>query len=120
MTVTECAMVLHQRYPPRGGIQLLEASHTHPDASILDRIIVEEYILDILFLYQKSRVECIKRIKDIPASFPIFPLVAQTLFSQLLLLPNPKLRPVGYSSIIIHLCKVRKDSKQRRFFLGGR
>lgn len=44
--------------------------------------------------------------RGIPAPFQICPLVAQTLFSQMLALPNTDLDPLIYSTIIIHLCKV--------------
>ena len=107
MSVAERAAEISRRYPPRGGIQLLEAQHTHPDALDIDKVVVEEYILDTLLVYRNSRVDCVERIaQEIPSPFPVCPLVAQTLFSQLLLLPKPPMQPVTYASVIINLCKV--------------
>ena len=118
-SIAERAALLRERYPPRGGIQLLEPQHTHPDALDIDKIIVEDYMLDTLFVYQGNRVDCVRRIaQDIPSPFPIYPLAAQTLFSQLLLLPKPPLQPVAYSAVIINLCKVRRPVELRLSYSG--
>eukprot|EP00210_Caulerpa_lentillifera_P002221 g2134.t1 len=109
--VIQRASILNKRYPARGGIHLLEAQITHPNSSEIERIIVEDYILDTFWIYQTSRTDCVRRIThQIPSPFPIFALVAQILFSQLLLLPRPPLEPVTYSAIIINLCKIPEDA----------
>jgi len=107
LSVQQAAVELNRVFLPRGGIQLLEPQHTHPNSTEIDRIVVEEYILDSICIYQASRVDVLKRItQDIQAPFPIHSLVAQTLFSQMLALPRPRLSPVAYSAVIISLCKV--------------
>lgn len=110
-SVKDRATILNKKYPPRGGIHLLDAQHTHPNSSEIERIIVEDYILDTFWIYQTSRADCVRRIThQIPSPFPIFALVAQTLFSQLLILPRPPLEPVTYSSVIINLCKIPEEA----------
>lgn len=49
------AAIVNQKFPPRGYIQLLEDSVTHPEHHIYDRINIEEYVIDTLHVYHQDR-----------------------------------------------------------------
>ncbi|VAI05477.1 unnamed protein product [Triticum turgidum subsp. durum] len=71
----------------------------------VDRFVVEEYILDVLLFFNGCRKECAFYLVSLPVSFRYEHLMAETIFSQLLLLPNPPFRPIYYTLVIIDLCK---------------
>ncbi|VAH90802.1 unnamed protein product [Triticum turgidum subsp. durum] len=71
----------------------------------VDRFVVEEYILDVLLFFNGCRKECAFYLVSLPVSFRYEYLMAETIFSQLLLLPNPPFRPIYYTLVIIDLCK---------------
>ncbi|EEC75246.1 hypothetical protein OsI_11548 [Oryza sativa Indica Group] len=52
-----------------------------------------------------SRKECAFYLVSLPVPFRYEYLMAETIFSQLLLLPNPPFRPIYYTLVIIDLCK---------------
>lgn len=53
-----------------------------------------------------TRVACAQRLaKSIPAPYPISTLLAEVLFSQMLTLPKPPLKPVAYGMLMVNLCQ---------------
>ncbi|GJN31443.1 hypothetical protein PR202_gb19843 [Eleusine coracana subsp. coracana] len=71
----------------------------------VDRFVVEECILDVLLFFNGCRKECAFYLVSLPVSFRYEYLMAETIFSQLLLLPNPPFKPIYYTLVIIDLCK---------------
>ncbi|XP_042497800.1 nuclear cap-binding protein subunit 1 isoform X1 [Macadamia integrifolia] len=71
----------------------------------IDRFIVEEYLLDVLFFFNGCRKECASFMVGLPVPFRYEYLMAETIFSQLLLLPQPPFKPIYYTLVIIDLCK---------------
>lgn len=71
----------------------------------VDRFVVEECILDVLLFFNGCRKECAFCLVSLPVPFRYEYLMAETIFSQLLLLPNPPFRPIYYTLVIIDLCK---------------
>uniref|UniRef100_A0A0E0D0E2 Nuclear cap-binding protein subunit 1 n=1 Tax=Oryza meridionalis TaxID=40149 RepID=A0A0E0D0E2_9ORYZ len=71
----------------------------------VDRFVVEECILDVLLFFNGCRKECAFYLVSLPVPFRYEYLMAETIFSQLLLLPNPPFRPIYYTLVIIDLCK---------------
>ncbi|KAJ4965426.1 hypothetical protein NE237_017275 [Protea cynaroides] len=71
----------------------------------IDRFIVEEYLLDVLFFFNGCRKECASFLVGLPVPFRYEYLMAETIFSQLLLLPQPPFKPSYYTLVIIDLCK---------------
>ncbi|KAK3151596.1 hypothetical protein QOZ80_3AG0247890 [Eleusine coracana subsp. coracana] len=71
----------------------------------VDRFVVEECILDVLLFFNGCRKECAFYLVSLPVSFRYEYLMAETIFSQLLLLPNPPFNPIYYTLVIIDLCK---------------
>ncbi|CAI0450224.1 unnamed protein product [Linum tenue] len=56
-------------------------------------------------LIQASRKECASNMVGLPVPFRYEYLMAETLFAQLLLLPQPPFRPLYYTLVIMDLCK---------------
>eukprot|EP00803_Ostreobium_quekettii_P001012 evm.model.scf_516.7 EVM.evm.TU.scf_516.7 scf_516:63384-73886(+) len=105
-SVTEAAADMNVRFPPRGGVRLLAPQHTEGDLPGIERIILEEYILDTLNIFHEDRATCTHYLLTaIPQPFPVFALIAETIFSQMLMLPKPVLKPIAYTAIIVTLCR---------------
>ncbi|KAG7950817.1 hypothetical protein I3843_13G135700 [Carya illinoinensis] len=93
------------KYPQRiRRLNIFPASKAE-DLQPIDRFIVEEYLLDVLFFFNGCRKECAAFMVGLPVPFRYEYLMAETIFSQLLLLPQPPFRPMYYTLVIIDLCK---------------
>ncbi|KAL2564936.1 hypothetical protein AAZV13_19G075900 [Glycine max] len=75
------------------------------DLQPIDRFVMEEYLLDVLLFLNGCRKECASFMVGLPVSFRYEYLMAETIFSQLLMLPQPPFKPVYYTLVIIDLCK---------------
>ncbi|KAI3967263.1 hypothetical protein MKW92_027666 [Papaver armeniacum] len=76
------------------------------DLQPIDRFIVEEYLLDVLLFFNGwFNVHCIWLVYMSPFRYEY--LMAETIFSQLLLLPEPPFKPMYYTLVIIDLCSSR-------------
>ena len=65
-------------FPARGIIKLLPAARTGGDRPLLDRLIAEDYILDTIFFYDSSRVDCAGRLAyGEPKSTQLKPLMSR-------------------------------------------
>ncbi|KAK1292334.1 Nuclear cap-binding protein subunit 1 [Acorus calamus] len=71
----------------------------------IDRFVVEEYLLDVLLFFNGCRKECALYMASLPVPFRYEYLMAETIFSQLLLLPQAPFKPIYYTLVIIDLCK---------------
>ncbi|ONK62901.1 uncharacterized protein A4U43_C07F9300 [Asparagus officinalis] len=65
----------------------------------------EEAEFEISHKYQNSRKECASFMVSLPVPFRYEYLMAETIFSQLLLLPRAPFKPLYYTLVIIDLCK---------------
>ncbi|KAL4554242.1 hypothetical protein LXL04_039642 [Taraxacum kok-saghyz] len=93
------------QYPQRiRRLNIFSASKTE-DVQPIDRFVVEEYLLDVLFFLNGCRKECAACMVGLPVPFRYEYLMAETIFSQLLLLPEPPFKPMYYTLVIIDLCK---------------
>lgn len=43
-------------------MQLLDKQHTHGERPAFEKIIVEDYILDMMATFEENRVDCAKRL----------------------------------------------------------
>ncbi|XP_030458450.1 nuclear cap-binding protein subunit 1 [Syzygium oleosum] len=75
------------------------------DLQPIDRFVMEEYLLDVLFYFNGCRKECALYMVGLPVPFRYEYLMAETIFSQLLLLPHAPFKPIYYTLVIIDLCK---------------
>eukprot|EP00249_Psilotum_nudum_P022539 c28555_g2_i4 orf=271-2889(+) len=95
-----------QKYPQRmRRIHIFPPSKTDEEISLIDRFVVEEYLLDVLFYLNGCRKECAAYMAGLPVPFRYEFLMAETVFSQLLLLPKPPFMQIYYTVVIIDLCK---------------
>ncbi|XP_044482612.1 nuclear cap-binding protein subunit 1-like isoform X2 [Mangifera indica] len=93
------------KYPQRiCRLNIFPASKSE-DMQPIDRFIVEEYLLDVLLFFNGSRKECASFMVSLPVPFRYEYLMAETIFSQLLLLPQPPFKPIYYTLVIMDLCK---------------
>lgn len=93
------------KYPQRiRRLNIFSASKIE-DLQPIDRFVVEEYLLDVLFFLNGCRKECAACMVGLPVPFRYEYLMAETIFSQLLLLPQPPFKPIYYTLVIIDLCK---------------
>ncbi|CAI0546787.1 unnamed protein product [Linum tenue] len=93
------------RYPQRIRRLNIFPTGKNEDMQPVDRFIVEEYLLDVLLFLNGCRKECASNMVGLPVPFRYEYLMAETLFAQLLLLPQPPFRPLYYTLVIMDLCK---------------
>uniref|UniRef100_A0A7N0THD9 ABH1 n=1 Tax=Kalanchoe fedtschenkoi TaxID=63787 RepID=A0A7N0THD9_KALFE len=93
------------KYPQRIRRLNIFPSSKHEDIQPIDRFIVEEYLLDVLLFLNGCRKECASYMAGLPVPFRYEYLMAETIFSQLLLLPHPPFKPIYYTLVIMDLCK---------------
>ncbi|CAI0450221.1 unnamed protein product [Linum tenue] len=102
------------KYPQRIRRLNIFPTGKSEDMQPIDRFIVEEYLLDVLLFLNgwerlislyTSRKECASNMVGLPVPFRYEYLMAETLFAQLLLLPQPPFRPLYYTLVIMDLCK---------------
>ncbi|XP_022861062.1 nuclear cap-binding protein subunit 1 [Olea europaea var. sylvestris] len=93
------------KYPQRIRRLNIFPSSKYEDVQPIDRFVVEEYLLDVMLFLNGCRKECASYMVGLPVSFRYEYLMAETIFSQLLLLPQPPFKPMYYTLVIIDLCK---------------
>jgi len=101
-------------FRPRGTILLLPegVEGSGEGRPAIERIIIEEYILDILHWFDGDRRETVVRLGNLPVPFSYQAILIETLFGQLLCLPMPPRKPVGYLTIMVDCMKtIEKFSK---------
>ncbi|GAB2281271.1 Nucleic acid dioxygenase ALKBH1 [Dionaea muscipula] len=93
------------KYPQRMcRLNIFPASKTE-ELSPIDRFVIEEYLLDVLLFLNGCRKECASYMVGLSVPFRYEYLMAETIFSQLLLLPEPRFKPIYYTLVIMDLCK---------------
>lgn len=93
------------KYPQRIHRLDIFPPSKNEDLQPIDRFVMEEYLLDVLLFLNGCRKECASFMVGLPVSFRYEYLMAETIFSQLLMLPQPPFKPVYYTLVIIDLCK---------------
>ncbi|KAL2649459.1 hypothetical protein R1flu_017587 [Riccia fluitans] len=93
-------------YPRRvGRLRIFPPAKTDETMSPIDRFVVEEYLLDVVFFLNGCRKECAAYMVGLPVPFRYEYLMAETVFSQLLLLPSPPFKLIYYTVVMVDLCK---------------
>ncbi|EPS74204.1 hypothetical protein M569_00545, partial [Genlisea aurea] len=93
------------KYPCRIRRLKIFAPSKTEDLLPIDRFIVEEYLLDVLLFLNGCRKECASSLVGLPVNFRYEYLMAETIFSQILMLPEPPFKPLYYTLVIMDLCK---------------
>lgn len=86
-------------------LRIFPPSKTDEKITPTDRFVVEEYLLDVLFHLNGCRKECAAYMVGLPVPFRYEYITAETVFSQLLLLPKPPFRLIYYTVVMVDLCK---------------
>ncbi|KAF6253367.1 armadillo-type protein [Scenedesmus sp. NREL 46B-D3] len=104
----QTALALQDRYPPRGGMVILDSQYTDGGRIAAERFVAEEYIIDALGAFDSHRVELVQILcSGLPLPYDYSGLLCETLFAQLLRLPGPRLCPVAFSALIAHAALLR-------------
>ncbi|KAJ3683742.1 hypothetical protein LUZ60_013969 [Juncus effusus] len=93
------------QYPQRLRRLSIFPSNKAENMKPIDRFVVEEYLLDVLLFFNGCRKECAFYLAGLPVPFRYEFIMAETIFSQLLLLPQPPFKPIYYTLVILDLCK---------------
>ncbi|GLU19292.1 hypothetical protein SLE2022_355520 [Rubroshorea leprosula] len=105
ITYGEQRYIAGLKYPQRlCRFNIFPASKTE-DLQPIDCFVVEEYLLDVLLFLNGCRKECASFMVGLPVPFRYEYLMAETIFSQLLMLPHPPFKPLYYTLVIMDLCK---------------
>ncbi|KAJ7559574.1 hypothetical protein O6H91_04G091800 [Diphasiastrum complanatum] len=95
-----------EKYPQRmRRLHIFPSSKSEEKMAPIDRFVVEEYLLDVLHYLNGCRKECATYMVGLPVPFRYEYLMAETVFSQLLLLPKPPFKLIYYTVVMIDLCK---------------
>ncbi|PKA60876.1 Nuclear cap-binding protein subunit 1 [Apostasia shenzhenica] len=93
------------KYPRRLQRLNIFSSDKVENMQPIDRFVVEEYLLDVLLFFNGCRKECAAYLVGLPVPFRYEYLMAETIFSQLLSLPQAPFKSMYYTLVIIDLCK---------------
>lgn len=93
------------KYPRRLRRLNIFPSNKFESMQPVDHFVVEEYLLDVLLFFNGCRKECATYLVGLPVPFRYEYLMAETIFSQLLLLPQAPFKSLYYTLVIIDLCK---------------
>uniref|UniRef100_A0A6B2KXX1 MIF4G domain-containing protein n=1 Tax=Arcella intermedia TaxID=1963864 RepID=A0A6B2KXX1_9EUKA len=104
-------------YPPPKNIFRIFEGESLPlwqarTISNLDRFVIEDYIVDVLYFFNADPKECAKQVANIPINIKIesvLDIVIETIFSELFTLPNPAFNRTFYAYLISELFKTFKD-----------
>eukprot|EP01114_Cavostelium_apophysatum_P014517 TRINITY_DN3790_c0_g1_i1.p1 TRINITY_DN3790_c0_g1~~TRINITY_DN3790_c0_g1_i1.p1 ORF type:complete len:829 (-),score=226.89 TRINITY_DN3790_c0_g1_i1:25-2442(-) len=73
----------------------------------IDKILIEDYVIDILYHFSLSHKDCIKMIQQFPIEASFDHLLIETIFSQLFALPKPTFKEIYYAVLIVDWCKTK-------------
>lgn len=94
-------------YPPKGIIRLMKEEHTKGDRLLIERIIAEDYFIHTIHFFEGNRVECAKRLaRTMPLNYSYEILLCETIFGQMLRLPNSEFKTIMYGTLMVDLCKL--------------
>lgn len=105
------AASLRAVYPPRGGLALLPRDKVEEGRPEVERFVAEEYILDSVAAYDGHRVELASLlVSRLPLPYEHLGILIEALLGALSRLPSPALRPVAYHTLLMDVCKLRRES----------
>jgi nuclear cap-binding protein subunit 1 len=77
----------------------------------MEWFILEDYVLDLLFLWQDEHKNCIRLLLQLPVTtFDLDRALVEILFSQIFRLPTSPLNRVYYGVLLIDLCRAHPES----------
>jgi len=99
-------------FPIKTNFRLFDKSDSEKDLKPIDRFVVEDYIVDILFFFNVNHKEVVKQIQSVPLSNSFDHLLLETLFGQLFQFPKPTFKEVYYAALILDFCKANPNFGQ--------
>eukprot|EP01119_Soliformovum_irregulare_P015692 TRINITY_DN4452_c0_g2_i1.p1 TRINITY_DN4452_c0_g2~~TRINITY_DN4452_c0_g2_i1.p1 ORF type:complete len:813 (+),score=280.00 TRINITY_DN4452_c0_g2_i1:227-2440(+) len=94
---------------PRTIFRIFPESESENGIYPIDRIVIQDQIVDVLYFFSSNHKECLKQFEVIPSPIPIFHILTEAVFGQLFLLPNPVFKEIYYADIIADLCRTHKE-----------
>lgn len=95
-------------YPLKTRLRLLPKEKTDVGISLMDRIIVEDFIVDTIFrfaTFDGMRTITVDKLKSMPVSFDYQLILSEVLFNQILAMPSSPQKLLSYTVLIVELCK---------------
>ncbi|KAA6419508.1 MAG: hypothetical protein FRX49_10606, partial [Trebouxia sp. A1-2] len=117
----EAAAAVLKAYPSRGALDLQLSVNKQLVTSLIsgiDRIVAQEYVIDTIHYFDGDNNELARRLgialpfPDIPDPKILAAVVQETIFSQLLRLPESELGVLAYAKVTTNLCKLSADFAQ--------
>lgn len=105
-------------YPlPRAGFQLFDHADIYkgpqlPDHDSIEKFLIEQTIAGILQTYYKDRKQCAEVLvgfAERETYFPMYHMIGEMLFSQLLSLPQPPYPITFYASLMLEINTVKPE-----------
>ncbi|KAL3143241.1 hypothetical protein ABBQ38_002092 [Trebouxia sp. C0009 RCD-2024] len=117
LPLPQAAAAVLQAYPPRGALNLQLSVDKQPVSSLMsgiDRIVIQDYVIDTIHYFDGDNNELARRLgialpvpqsEDVEAK-ALAAVVQETIFSQLLRLPESEFGVLAYAKITTNLCKL--------------
>ncbi|DBA75017.1 TPA: Nuclear cap-binding protein subunit 1 [Trebouxia sp. C0004] len=121
LPLPEAAAAVLKAYPSRGALDLQLCVNKQLVTSLIsgiDRIVAQEYVIDTIHYFDGDNNELARRLgialpfPDIPDPKILAAVVQETIFSQLLRLPESELGVLAYAKVTTNLCKLSADFAQ--------
>eukprot|EP01105_Mastigella_eilhardi_P022254 TRINITY_DN5474_c0_g1_i1.p1 TRINITY_DN5474_c0_g1~~TRINITY_DN5474_c0_g1_i1.p1 ORF type:complete len:774 (-),score=227.45 TRINITY_DN5474_c0_g1_i1:37-2358(-) len=101
--------VPENEYPrPRTTFTLFPADTTK-DIRPLDKLLLADYVVDLLYHFNGNHKEGIRQMMQLPLTVPYHAVVVEAVFGQMFLLPTPPFRLLYYGTVLTDLCKMEKS-----------
>eukprot|EP00002_Diphylleia_rotans_P041254 TRINITY_DN9996_c0_g1_i9.p1 TRINITY_DN9996_c0_g1~~TRINITY_DN9996_c0_g1_i9.p1 ORF type:complete len:623 (-),score=119.23 TRINITY_DN9996_c0_g1_i9:2844-4712(-) len=105
----ESFAVLEQSTEFNAALQLFKIFGTPPEATAynpLDRILLEDLILDTVYFFNEARKDCVRQISSINLPYPTQEIIIETILGQLLFLPNPEFKTLYYAVLLSDISRL--------------
>ena len=89
----------------RSVFRIFDKSKVEENLTPVSRVIIEQYILDLITTFNNSHRECIQNLCNLPFDENLDYLFLETVFGQLFKLPTPKFNNIYYGVLIVDFCK---------------
>lgn len=94
----------------KGGDSKLFTMGLASDRTLMERLVLRAYIVDIVDNFSSNHVMAAERLLTFPMLNNVDGEIVEGLFSQLCAMPDPNFAPVYYGTLFVDLCRV-KDSR---------
>jgi hypothetical protein len=82
----------------------LPEQHTKLGESVLNQFVIEEYVVDLMTLLNRSQPKLLSTLLALPVKFQYQSVLAESIFAHMFQLPKQQFAPMFYSGVISDLC----------------